>query len=116
MAGLGSSGNGGGNRNTIGGGGGSKLARIDWYAKRILVTTIKEALQRNSSTRSSVMDDGIRVWIDKDGRVIRIKALGGTGNITALQQVLVGLRTSQAPPSGMPPYIDFKIKARKAAL
>ncbi len=32
MAGLGTSGNGGGNRNTIGGGG-SKQARIDWYAK-----------------------------------------------------------------------------------
>lgn len=115
LSGLGSSGNGGGSRNSIGGGG-SKQARIDWYAKRILVTTIKQALQNNPSTKSSVMDDGIRVWIDKDGRVIRIKPLGSTSNIAALEQVLIGLQTSQAPPAGMPPYIDFKIKARKAAL
>ena len=62
------------------------------------------------------MDDGIRVWIDKDGRVTRIKPLGSTSNVAALEQVLIGLQTSQAPPAGMPPYIDFKIKARKAAL
>jgi protein TonB len=115
LAGLGSSGDGGGNRNSIGGGG-SKQARIDWYARRILVTTIKQALQTNPSTKSAIMDDGIRVWIDAEGRVTRIKPLGSTSNLAALEQVLIGLQTSQAPPAGMPPYIDFKINARKAAL
>lgn len=115
MNGLGTGGNGGGNHNSIGSGS-SKQARIDWYAKKILVTTLKEALQRNPSTKSTVMDDGIRVWIDKDGRVTRIKLLGGTRNLAALEEVLVGLQTSQAPPTGMPPYIDFKIKACKAGI
>jgi len=114
MNGLGSTGNGGGNRNSIGGGG-SKQARIDWYAKKILVTSIKQALERSPSTKSIVMDDGIRVWVDKDGRITRIKPLGGTANAGALEQVLIGLQTAQAPPLGMPSYIDFKIKARKAA-
>ena len=63
-----------------------------------------------------VMDDGIRLWVDKDGRVIRIKALGNISNLAAIEQVLVGLQTSQAPPAGMPPYIDFKIKARKPGI
>jgi hypothetical protein len=112
LAGLGSSGNGGGNRNTIGGGG-NKQARIDWYAKKILVTTIKQALERSPSTKSIILDEGIRLWVDKDGRVIRIKPLGNISNLAAIEQVLIGLQTSQAPPAGMPPYIDFKIKARK---
>jgi protein TonB len=115
MAGLGTSGNGGGNRNTLGGGG-SKQARIEWYAKKILVTTIKQALERNPSTRQIVMDDGIRLWVDKDGRVTRIKPLGNISNLAAIEQVLIGLQTAQAPPTGMPPYIDFKIKARKPGI
>lgn len=114
MAGLGTSGNGGGTRNSIGGGG-SAQARIDWYAKRILVTTIREALERDSGTRTLVLDHGIRIWVDKDGRVTRIRPLGSTSNLAALERVLIGLRTSQAPPLGMPSYIDFKIKARKQA-
>lgn len=115
MAGLGKSGNGGGNRNTIGGGA-SAQARIDWYAKKILVTTIRQALERNPSTKQIVMDDGIRLWVDKDGRVTRIKPLGSINNLAAIEQVLVGLQTTQAPPIGMPPYIDFKIKARKPGI
>lgn len=115
MAGLGSSGNGGGNRNSIGGAG-SKQARIDWYAKKILVTTIKQALERDPSTKQIVMDEGIRLWVDKDGRVTRIKPLGNISNLAAIEQVLVGLQTSQAPPAGMPSYIDFKIKARKPGI
>ena len=113
MAGLGTSGNGGGSRNSIGGG--STQARIDWYAKRILVNTIKEALERDSGTKTMVLDHGIRIWVDKDGRVTRIRPLGSTSNLAALERVLIGLRTSQAPPLGMPSYIDFKIKARKPA-
>lgn len=114
MSGLGSSGNGGGNRNSLGGG--SKQARIDWYAKKILVTTIKEALEKNPSTKTAVIDNGIRIWVDKNGRITRIKPLGSTTNVASLEQVLIGLQTSQAPPLGMPSYIDFKIKARKATL
>lgn len=114
MAGLGASGNGGGNRNSIGGGA-SAQARIDWYAKRILVSTIKEALERDPSTRVLVLNHGIRVWVDKTGRITRVKPLGATGNLATLQKVLVGLRTSQAPPTGMPSSIDIRISARKAS-
>ncbi len=114
--GVGERGDGGGNRNTIGGPGSSKQARIDWYAKKILVTTIKQALERNPSTKQIIMDDGIRLWIDKDGRVTRIKPLGSISNLAAIEQVLIGLQTSQAPPAGMPPYIDFKINARKSGI
>ena len=115
MNGLGASGNGGGNRNSIGGGG-SKQARIDWYAKKILLTGIREALERSPSTQHAVMNDGIRIWVDKNGRITRIKPLGNTGNAAALEQVLFGLQTPQAPPSGMPSYIDYKITARKPAI
>jgi hypothetical protein len=115
MAGLGKAGNGGGNRNSIGGAGG-KQARIDWYAKKILVATIKQALERDPSTKQIIMDDGIRLWVDNDGRVTRVKPLGSISNLAAIEQVLIGLQTSQAPPTGMPPYIDFKIKARKAGI
>ncbi|MES2475934.1 MAG: hypothetical protein V4640_09140 [Verrucomicrobiota bacterium] len=112
LAGLGSSGNGGGSRNSIGGGG-SAQARIDWYAKRILVSSIKEALERDPSTRMIVLDQGIRVWVDGSGRITRVKPLGSTSNLAAIQQVLVGLQTSQAPPKGMPSSIDIRISARK---
>jgi protein TonB len=112
LAGLGSSGNGGGNRNSIGGGG-SAQARIDWFAKRILVSSIKEALERDPATRMIVLDQGIRVWVDKTGCVTRVMSLGPTSNLAALQKVLVGLRTSQAPPTGMPSSIDIRISARK---
>lgn len=113
LAGLGARGNGGGLGNRIGGGGGSAQARIDWYAKRILVTTITDALKRDSATKSLELNHGIRVWVDKDGRITRIRTLGSTSNLAAIERVLIGLRTSQAPPSGMPTYIDFKIRASR---
>ncbi len=113
LAGLGSSGNGGGNRNSIGGGA-AVQARIDWYAKRVLASSIKEALERDPTTRLLVLNHGIRVWVDKTGRITRVKTLGATTNLNALEKVLVGLRTSQAPPTGMPSSIDIRISASKA--
>lgn len=114
MAGLGASGNGGGNRNSIGGGA-SAQARIDWYAKRVLATSIKEALERDPATRVLVLNHGIRVWVDATGRITRVKPLGTSANLAALQKALVGLRTTPSPPAGMPTSIDIRITARKAS-
>ncbi len=115
IPGLGKAGDGGGNRNSIGGAGG-RQARIDWYAKKILVATIKQALERNPSTKQIIMNDGIRLWVDTNGLVTRVKPLGNISNLAAIEQVLIGLQTSQMPPTGMPPYIDFKINARKPGI
>jgi len=112
MAGLGTRGNGGGNRNSLGGGASAK-ARIDWYAKRVLATTIRQALERDPATRHIVMNGAIRVWVDKDGTILRVSNQGT--NTAALEKILVGLRTPQAPPSGMPSSIDLRISARKPA-
>jgi len=112
MAGLGTRGNGGGNRSSIGGGASAK-ARIDWYAKRVLAITIRQALERDPSTRHLVVNGGIRVWVDKDGTILRVSKQGT--NTAAFEKVLVGLRTPQTPPSGMPTSIDLKISARKPA-
>lgn len=113
MAGLGTRGNGGGNRNVLGGGGNAK-ARIEWYAKRVLVTTIRQALERDPATKHLVLGgEPIRVWVDKDGVIQRASAKGV--NSAALEKVLAGLRTPQAPPGGMPSSIDLRISARKPA-
>ncbi len=112
LVGLGSSGNGGGSRNSIGGSG-SQKARIDWYAKKVLHDVIKSALERDPATRNLVFAKGMRIWIGADGRITRTKPLGGSGNAAALENVLVGLQTSQPPPTGMPPYIDYQLQGRK---
>lgn len=112
LSGLGTRGNGGGTRNSLGGGASAK-ARIDWYAKRVLATTIRQALERDPATRHIVMNGAIRVWVDKEGTILRVSNQGA--NTAALEKVLVGLRTPQAPPSGMPSSIDLQISARKRA-
>lgn len=110
--GLGTSGNGGGNRNSLGGGG-TRKARVDWYVKKVLKDAIREALERNPATRNLVFENGMRIWVGRDGRITRIQALGGASNANALEQVLVGLQTAQTPPTGMPTYIDYQMKGRK---
>jgi periplasmic protein TonB len=106
-------GNGGGNRNSIGGQKGSKFGS---YAAKVQ-RSIKDALDRNSSTNKSTFSIQVRIWADSNGLVTRAQLVGSTGNSSVDQaiknQVLAGLQLPEPPPSDMPMPINLRISARK---
>lgn len=115
----------GGTGPSIGGGGGSgrggigrkaPSSKFGWYAAKVQ-SAIREALGRNTSTRSATMSLQVKVWADSSGRISRAVLVGTSGNPAVDQsiknQVLTGLQLPQAPPSDMPMPINLRITARK---
>jgi TonB family protein len=115
----------GGTGPSIGGGGGngrkgvgrrSPSSKFGWYAAKVQ-SAIREALGRNSSTRSATMSVQVKVWADANGRITRAQLVGTSGNPAVDQsikgQVLTGLQLPQAPPADMPMPINLRITARK---
>jgi TonB family protein len=108
----------GGGSGRIGGtgtrGGASKFG---WYAAKVQ-SSIKEALSRNSSTRSATMSVQVRIWPDSNGRIVRAQLVGSSGDPAVDQairnNVLSGLQLPQAPPADMPTPIVLRINARKS--
>ena len=111
-------GGGSGGNGRIGGtgrkGGGSKWG---YYAAKVQ-TSVKDALGRNSSTRSATFSMQVRIWADSNGRITRAQLVGSSGNPAVDQsiknQVLVGLQLPEPPPAGMPMPINMRISARKS--
>jgi len=107
-------GNGGGNRNSIGGRKGSKYG---YYAAKVQ-NSIKEALGRNSSTRSANFTLQVRIWADANGIITRAQLVGSTGEPAIDQaiknQVLTGYQLPEPPPADMPMPINMRISARKS--
>jgi protein TonB len=111
---------GGGGNGQIGGTGrGGSGSRFGWYAAKVQ-SSIKEALQHNSATRSATMNLTVRIWPDSTGRITRAELIGTTGNAAVDQalrnQILTGLQLPQAPPADMPTPIVMRIEARKPNL
>ena len=109
------------------GGGGTRIgsnrrgsgSKFGWYAAKVQ-TSIREALSRNSSTRTATMSLQVRVWADANGRITRAQLVGTSGNAAVDQsirnQVLTGLQLPQAPPADMPMPINLRITARKPTI
>lgn len=111
---LGSRGGNGPRKNVLRGSG----SKFGWYAAKVQ-STIREALGRNTSTRSATMSLQVRVWADSSGRIIRAQLVGTSGNASVDQsirnQVLTGLQLPQPPPADMPMPINLRITARQPA-
>ncbi len=115
----------GGTGPSIGGGGGGTGkgghrvggSKFGWYAAKVQ-SSIKDALSRNSSTRSATMSLQVRIWPDSNGRIVRAQLVGSSGDPAVDQairnNVLTGLQLPQAPPSDMPTPIVLRINARKS--
>ena len=117
--------NGGAGNDTIGGGGGNRsigsksrasASKFGWYAAKVQ-SSIREALSRNSATRSATLSLQVRVWADSNGRITRAQLVGSSGNPAVDQairnSVLNGLQLPQGPPADMPMPIHLRISARK---
>ncbi len=118
----------GGTGPAIGGGGGGKgrlggtgkrgsSSKFGWYAAKVQ-STIREALARNSSTRTATFSSlTVKVWADSSGRITRAQLVGSSGNPAVDQairnSVLNGLQLPQGPPADMPMPINLRISARK---
>jgi TonB family protein len=118
----------GGTGPAIGGGGGGKGrigntgkrgsgSKFGWYAAKVQ-STIREALARNSSTRTATFSSlTVKVWADANGRITRAQLVGSSGNPAVDQairnSVLNGLQLPQGPPADMPMPIHLRISARK---
>jgi outer membrane biosynthesis protein TonB len=115
----------GGTGPAIGGGGGNRsigsrsrasASKFGWYAAKVQ-SSIRDALGRNSTTRSATLSLQVRVWADSNGRITRAQLIGSSGNASVDQairnQILTGLQLPQAPPPDMPMPINLRITARK---
>lgn len=100
----------------FGGGGGGGGSRFGWYVSMVQ-TQIEKALRENEKTRNSRLQIGILVWPDATGRVTRVQLMSSTGNadIDAVlrNEILPGIRFSEAPPKDMPLPIVTRITARR---
>jgi periplasmic protein TonB len=111
--GLGSSGNGfiGG-----GGGGGGGGSRFGWYAT-LVSRAVSDALGKNKVTRTASYNVKVRIWSDANGRVLRAKLAGTSGDPLVdeaiRKQVLASLQLPEAPPEGMPMPIVMRISERR---
>jgi hypothetical protein len=116
--GLGSgNGNGLGAGNVIGGqGGGKQSSRWGWYAG-LVQNQVAEALRQHNKTKNADLRIRLRIWPDASGRIERV-VLGDSSGDPAIDEaikneVLSGLRLSEAPPSGMPLPIVLRVTARR---
>lgn len=96
------------------GGGGNRWGRYNGQ----VITTVADALRRNSRTRSASINVKVAIWADGTGRVTRAKLASSTGDAsldnTITNEVLAGLHLAEAPPEGMPMPIHLRLNARKA--
>lgn len=112
MSGLGRSGNGGGGNGT-GGGGGDMFA---WYASQA-VSPITSALRNNSRTRAASISVVAHIWVDGSGKITRGQLMGSSGDPAVDEaiknEVLPGVKLSEAPPAGMKMPIKLRLNARR---
>jgi protein TonB len=97
-----------------GGGNHGSGSRWGWYAAEVQ-TAIQTALGKNSQTRMASFHDEVRVWLDRSGRVTRVKLMTSTGDPAVDQaikdNVLNGLQLPDPPPAGMPMPIVMRVTA-----
>lgn len=103
-------------------GGGTKIARRSsgsrwgWYAASVQ-RSIGEALRRNAVTRGASFTLEVRIWADLTGRIARAQLAGTTGDAkvdaAVRDDVLTGLRLTEAPPRDMPLPIVLRLSAQR---
>ncbi len=112
LSGLGSSGNGGGGN----GSGGTRGDVFKWYAGQA-VRPVSDALRAHPRTKTASMSVVAKIWVDDSARIERASLEGTTGDATldtAIQnEVLPGVRLSEAPPVGMKMPIKLRLNARR---
>lgn len=109
----------GAGRSGIGGAGTGRQqqrSRWGWYASQVQ-SRVQEAVRTNKATRAANLRADVKIWADSTGRVTRAAIASSTGNSAldaALRdQVLTGMRLSEAPPEGMPMPITLRVTARR---
>lgn len=106
----------GGGNGIRGGTGRGSSSKFGWYAAKVQ-TSIREALARNSATRSAILSLQVKIWVDADGRITRSQLIGTSGDAAVDQairnKVFNGLLLPQGPPGDMPMPIHLRITARK---
>jgi periplasmic protein TonB len=92
--------------------GGSALA---WYAG-LIKTEIVDQLSSESEARGAQYSVTVKVWVQPDGTVERVRLVESTGNRDrdrAIEAALARIRRiSQAPPAGMPQPTTLRIVSR----
>jgi periplasmic protein TonB len=109
---------GSGRGNTLGNGNGSAGARSrwGWFASKVQ-SQIGAAIRSNRKTRSADLRVDVRVWPDDTGRITRAELAGSSGSAaldaTIRDEILTGLRLSEAPPPDMPKPIVLRLTVRR---
>lgn len=107
-------GNGNGRRGNIGGGG--SASKYGWYASKVQ-NSISSALRTNTDTRSEGFTIGVKIWVDRLGRVNRAQLTSSTGkpdlDRIIRNQILTGLQLPDPPPADMPMPINLRMSAQK---
>jgi len=110
--------------NSFGGGTGKaasrgQASRWGWYAIQVQ-SSISQALQNNTQTRTSDFRSVVQIWSDKNGRIKRARLSGTTGNIALdnaiTNEILAGLVLQEPPPDGMPMPIVLRLTARHSQM
>jgi TonB family protein len=87
-------------------------SRWGWYAGEVQMA-IRDALGKNSHTRTAGFRDEIRIWLDATGRITRAQLVSSTGDpavdAAIKDKVLDGLQLQDPPPAGMPMPIVMRI-------
>lgn len=95
-----------------GGGRTGSGSRWGWYASEVQVA-IRDALGKNSHTRTASFRDDVRIWVDRAGRITRAKLISSTGDPATDDAIknnaLNGIMLSDPPPTGMPMPIVIRI-------
>ncbi len=83
-------------------------------------SAVQDAIENNAKTKTSAIPGlTVRIWLDKLGRVTRVKLIGSTGNPAlddALKtEVLANLVMPEAPPDDMKMPINMKIIENRPA-
>ena len=93
------------------GGGGS---RWGWYAYMVQ-RALQRALAEHDRTRNAATRIELRLWIDDDGRIIRVALNAPTGDRDVDEaienDVLIGLQLTEPPPTDMPMPIVARLMA-----
>ena len=109
---------GGRNGNGRGGniGGGRNASKYGWYASKVQ-NSISGALRTNTDTRSEDFTIGVKILVDRLGRVNRAQLTSSTGdpNLDRIiqNQILTGLQLPDPPPADMPMPINLRMSAQK---
>jgi len=111
-----------GGNSFFGGGTGKTISRAvssrwGWYASQVQ-SSISQALQSNSNTRTADFHVDVQIWCDRTGRITRAYLAGSTGSVALdkaiTNEVLADLILQEPPPDGMPMPIVLRLTARNS--